>query len=103
MAYFAKVEDNIVTRVILISDCAVGNCIGPDHWDYQEEYHKDHGNLEFPDTEPLGQQVLIDSGLEGTWLQTSYDGSFRGRYANVGSIYDPELDEFDPTIEEPTE
>jgi hypothetical protein len=94
MAHFAKVENNIVRDVIVVSNCAIGNCIGPEHWDYQEEYHKDHGNLEFPDTEPLGQQVLADSGFEGTWLQTSYNGTFRGKFASVGMIYDAQKDEF---------
>jgi len=94
MAHFAKIEDNIVRNVIVVSNCAIGSCIGPDHWDYQEEYHKDHGNLEFPDTEPLGQQVLADSNFEGTWLQTSYNGNFRGRFAGPGMLYDPIVDEF---------
>ena len=71
MAHFAKINlDNVVEQVIVVSNCAIGNCIGAEHWDYQEEYHKDHGNLEFPDTEPLGQTVLAESGFNGTWLQT---------------------------------
>jgi len=94
MAHFAKVENNIVRDVIVVSNCAIGNCIGPEHWDYQEEYHKDHGTLEFPNTEPLGQQVLADSGFEGTWLQTSYNGTFRGKFASVGMVYDAQKDEF---------
>ena len=95
MAHFAKInENNVVENVMVISDCAVGSCIGKDHWDYQEEYHKDHGNLEFPDTEPLGQQVLAESGFEGTWLQTSYNGKFRGAYAGEATTYDPVKDEF---------
>lgn len=94
MAHFAKIEDNKVRDVTVVSNCAIGSCIGVDHWDYQEEYHKDHGNLEFPDTEPLGQQVLAESGFEGTWLQTSYNGNFRGKFASVGMIYDPTKDEF---------
>ena len=95
MAYFAKVnENNIVEEIAVISNCAIGNCIGPEHWDYQEEYHKDHGNLEFPDTEPLGQQVLADSGFTGTWLQTSFNANFRNKYAKAGDIYDPVEDVF---------
>lgn len=95
MAHFAKInENNVVEQVTVISNCAIGNCIGPQHWDYQEEYHKDHGNLEFPHTEPLGQAVLSESGFGGTWLQTSYNGKFRGKYAGIGDIYDPIKDEF---------
>jgi hypothetical protein len=88
MAHFAKIENGIVIDIAVISNCAIGNCIGKDHWDYQEEYHKDHGTLEFPDTEPLGQQVLAESGFKGTWLQTSYNANFRGKYAGVGDQWD---------------
>lgn len=33
-------------------------------------------------------------GLAGTWLDTSYTGSRRGKYAGVGDRYDADLDEF---------
>jgi len=33
-------------------------------------------------------------GLAGTWIDTSYTGSRRGRYAGLGYTYDPVLDEF---------
>lgn len=94
MAHFAKIENSIVRQVIVVSNCAIGSCIGTEHWDYQEEYHKDHGNLNFPDTEVLGQAVLAESGFDGAWLQTSYNGNFRGRYASPGMIYDADKDEF---------
>ena len=102
MAHFAKINlDNVVEQVIVVSNCAIGNCIGAEHWDYQEEYHKDHGNLEFPDTEPLGQTVLAESGFNGTWLQTSYNSNFRSKFAGPGMIYDQIADEF--KTPEPTE
>ena len=94
MAHFAKIENGIVTQVTVVSNCAIGSCIGTGHWDYQEEYHKYHGNLNFPDTEILGQAVLAESGFDGTWLQTSYNNNFRGRYASPGMIYDADKDEF---------
>jgi len=96
MAYFAKINsDNIVETVTAISNCAIGSCIGKDHWDYQEEYHKDHDKgIEFPESEELGQAVLAESGFDGTWLQTSYNGKFRGRFAGVGMTYDSDKDEF---------
>jgi hypothetical protein len=103
MAYFVKVNtDNIVENVIVVSNCAIGSCIGPEHWDYQEEYHKDHNKgIDFPESEPLGQQVLAESGFDGNWLQTSFNGNFRGCYALVGFKYDPVKDEFiAPNIEE---
>jgi hypothetical protein len=33
-------------------------------------------------------------GLAGTWLDTSYIGARRGKYAGVGDTYDADLDEF---------
>jgi hypothetical protein len=96
MAHFAKINlDNVVETVVGISNCAIGSCIGPEHWDYQEEFHVGHDRgIDFPESEALGQAVLAESGFEGTWLQTSYNGKFRGRFAGAGMTYDPELDEF---------
>ena len=96
MAYFAKINsNNFVEQVICISNCSIGNCIGPDHWDYQEEYHKGHtNNIDYPESEVLGQQVLLESGFEGTWLQTSFNNNFRGRFASPAMAYNPVTDEF---------
>jgi hypothetical protein len=33
-------------------------------------------------------------GLAGTWLDTSYLGARRGKYAGIGDRYDADLDEF---------
>jgi hypothetical protein len=33
-------------------------------------------------------------GLAGTWLDTSYLGARRGKYAGIGDTYDADLDEF---------
>jgi hypothetical protein len=40
-----------------------------------------------------GYQWLIDN-LGGTWVQTSYNANFRGKYAAIGDLYDTDLDEF---------
>ena len=41
-------------------------------------------------------------GLGGRWLDTSYLGARRGRYAGIGFTYDADLDEFiAPVIDEP--
>ncbi len=32
----------------------------------------------------------------GRWVQTSYNGNFRGRYAGIGYYYNEEEDEFFP-------
>jgi hypothetical protein len=96
MAHFAQVNrNNIVQQVIVVSNCVLGSCIGPEHWDYQEEYHKDHtGKTDFPEQEALGQAFLAENGFLGEWLQTSYNGNFRGKHADIGDIYDPEKNEF---------
>ena len=45
-----------------------------------------------------GYQWLIDN-LGGTWIQTSYNANFRGKYAGIGDLYDATLDEFvTPTV-----
>jgi len=95
MAHFAKINaDNQVIDIAVISNCAIGGCIGKEHWDYQEEYHSTHGSLDFPESEELGQAVLAESGFDGKWLQTSFNGKFRGCFAGVGMTYDPDKDEF---------
>jgi len=75
MAHFARISKNIVREVIVISDD-----VAPDP---------------APDNESLGQAFIADVlGLSGQWLQTSYNGNFRGTYAGIGYTYDPDLDEF---------
>lgn len=85
MAHFAKVENGIVQQVIVVSndDCAGGS---------------------LPESEPAGQEFIASLGLEGEWIQTSYNGNFRGAYAGVGSTYDSETEKFStPKIEATTE
>lgn len=62
--------------------------------------------------EDRGQEFLAnDLGLGGTWIQTSYNANFRGKYAGIGDIYDavndvfytPEIIDAEPTQEEITE
>jgi hypothetical protein len=76
MAHFAQVNaDNIVEQVIVIAN-------------------DDCDNLPFPESEPVGQAYIASIGLTGTWLQTSYNGNFRGLYAGTTMIYEPTLDQF---------
>jgi hypothetical protein len=45
--------------------------------------------------ENRGQDFLADDlGLGGTWIQTSYNNNFRGKYAGIGDTYDPVQDIF---------
>jgi len=85
MAHFAKIENNTVTQVLVVSDADAVN----------------------------GQGFLANTlGLGGTWIQTSYntrgnvhygsDGNpdggvaLRGNYAGVGYVYDSTNDVFYP-------
>jgi hypothetical protein len=77
-AHAARIENNIVREVIVIP-----------FMDDNDEKVTDYCN---------------GIGLAGTWIDTSYTGSRRGKYAGQGDTYDPDLDEFiaptQPTIEE---
>jgi len=75
MAHFARIENNNVEDVIVISD--------------------DVASDPAPNNEASGQAFIADVlGLPGTWLQTSYNSNFRGVYAGIGYTYDPDLDVF---------
>lgn len=88
MAHFAQINNqNIVVDVIVVSndDCGGGT---------------------FPESEPIGQTYIASVGLNGTWLQTSYNASFRVNYAGIGWSFDPTVGEYGafipPTIVEET-
>lgn len=76
MAHFAKMENNIVREVVVISNDVVEN-------------------KEFPESEPIGIAFCKETfGADTEWLQTSYNGTFRGKYAGSGDTYDAETDTF---------
>ena len=75
MAHFAKVENNVVKEVIVVADA-------------------DCGGGDFPESEPIGQAFIESIGLQGEWLQTSYNSNFRGIYAGESMFYDSVADEF---------
>lgn len=79
MAHFAKVVDGVVEQVIVVS------------------------NLDAT-TEAAGKAFIAAIGLDGEWVQTSFnnnpiDGQDRGKYAGIGDLWDgekfvaPEVDE----------
>lgn len=78
MAHFAKVDDGIVSQVIVIDNA-------------------DCGGGDFPESEPIGQAFIAGIGLTGTWRQTSYNSNFRGTYAGIGFVFDAERDQFVPS------
>ena len=76
MAHFAKIDpNNVVIEVIVVAN-------------------EDCKNLDFPDSEPIGQAFLVSIGKNGTWKQTSYNNNFRVRYAGIGYRYDETRDAF---------
>lgn len=74
MAHFAKIENGIVSQVVVVDN----------------EHEND------------GEAFLNSLGLAGTWIQTSYNANFRGKFAGIGDTYDAENDIFiAPVIETP--
>jgi hypothetical protein len=70
MSHFAEIDDNnTVLRVLVVPD---------------EQEHR-------------GEEYLAkDVGLGGRWIQTSYNGNIRKRFAGIGDTYDPVRDSFIP-------
>lgn len=67
MAHFANIDkDNIVRKVVVVPDAH----------------------------ETRGQAYLNELGFEGTWIQCSFNGNVRGRFAGIGMVYYPEMDVF---------
>ena len=88
MAHFAKIENNIVTQVIVISNDVCGE-----------------PTLTFPETESAGRAFIANTlKFAGVWKQTSYNNNFRGRFAGIGYTYDAVNDVFvAPPVEETIE
>ena len=77
MAHFAQLDDSsTVLKVIVVSNDSILDDSGQE-------------------SEAVGiafcQQLL---GAETTWVQTSYNANFRGKYAGIGDTYDLLADEF---------
>jgi len=76
MAHFAKLENNVVKQVIVVSN--------QDILDEQGQESEDVGI------------AFCSNLLGGTWKQTSYNGKIRKNYAGVGYTYDEGRDAFIP-------
>lgn len=83
MAHFVKIENHVVTQIIVVDNA---NC----------------GNLEFPESEPVGKKYIESLGMEGEWVQTSYNGNFRKNYAATGYMFDKHRDAFIPPMRYPS-
>lgn len=68
MAHFAKIENNVVTNVVVVDN----------------------------EHELSGQEFLNSLGLSGTWIQTSYSAAFRKKFASIADVYNEDSDRFEP-------
>lgn len=77
MAHFAEIDSTyVVQRVVVISNDDLLDTNGVEQ-------------------ESLGVQVCQSIfGANTNWVQTSYNGNFRKKYAGIGDIYVPEADLF---------
>ena len=74
MSHFAKIENGLVTQVIV-----VGNA--------------DTANAEGVEKEHIGA-AFCERLLGGDWKQTSYNGNIRKNYAGIGYTFDSGRDAF---------
>ena len=79
MAHAAKIENGIVTQVIVIPD----------------------GLGDGAEDDASVQAYINGIGLPGEWVRTSYNATIRGKYAGVGDRFDAEADEFVSAVAEP--
>ena len=75
MAHFVKMNGNQCNEVIVVSNA-------------------DCDALPFPESEPVGQAYIASLGIEGDWLQTSYNNNFRNIYAGPGYTFDSTAGEY---------
>jgi hypothetical protein len=68
MAHFAKIENGIVTNVVVVDNAHEAN----------------------------GQEYLNSLGLEGQWVQTSYNANFGKKFAAIGDTFVASTGQFKP-------
>ena len=84
MAHFAQVDDSGIVRQVIVID------------------NKDCDGGDYPASNAVGQAFIASIGLNGQWEQTSYSGSFRGKYAGQGDTFDAAADMFvSPAVPDP--
>ena len=75
MAHFAQLDEyGYVARVIVVAD---------------EDILDENGK----ESEEVGI-AFCENLIPGRWVQTSYNGNFRGKYAAIGDYYDNDRDVF---------
>jgi hypothetical protein len=76
MAHFAKIENNVVTQVIVVAN-------------------KDTADANGVEKEYIGA-AFCEKLFGGIWKQTSYNGTIRKNYAGIGYTYNADIDAFVP-------
>jgi hypothetical protein len=77
MAHFAELDaSNLVVRVVSVANCECQDAEG---------HECEHLGVSF-----------CQQHFGGRWVQTSYNGRIRKRYAGIGFSYDPSRDAFIP-------
>lgn len=82
MAHFARIQDNTVREVIVVSNDVITDSNGVEQEQLGIDFCK---SLYGQDTE---------------WVQTSYNGNIRGRYAGVGYLWDGQEFKYPEVIEQ---
>lgn len=77
MAHFAKIENNLVTQVVVV--------------------HNNELLVDNVESEQAGIRFLQNLyGADTVWVQTSFNKTFRKNYAGIGDTYDSVKDAFIP-------
>jgi hypothetical protein len=76
LAHFARIENGIVTQVVVVAN-------------------KDTADANGVEKEYIGA-AFCERLLGGEWKQTSYNGNFRKNYAGIGYTYNADIDAFVP-------
>ena len=90
MAHFAQLdENNVVLQVIVVHNNELVAS--------KESTINEDGSVSVSVTESEQMGVAFCQSLFGAdtrWVQTSYNGNFRGKYAGIGDTYDAENNVF---------
>ncbi len=90
MAHFAQLdENNVVLQVIVVHN---NELVVSKNTTLNEDGTVSVSVIESEDKGIEFCQSLY--GMDTRWVQTSYNGNFRGKYAGIGDVYDADVNEF---------
>ncbi len=98
MAHFAQLdENNVVLQVIVVHN---NELVASKQTSVNEDGSIAVSVIESEDKGIAFCQSLF--GADTRWIQTSYNGSFRGKYAGIGDTYDAETNVFSSPVVAPS-